>query len=398
MHQCVIQLLIIAIAATSCSTQDPGADPQAGRGYHAPTYPERAIIHYQSLDSWDAEIVREAAKSDIIVLPIWRCLSPASSAVLSELKRLNPSVQIIGYQNMLGVFTLGPDTSYARSTMPYALDLYESVKDDWAWTTAADTLMIWKDLISLNPIKNGELNTSLIDEIVGLLERYRSSGVGALDGIMHDYFMERPNINPSIRDQVEGEIDFDGDGVTFDDDPDERALFVLWQKEYVREIRNRLGEDFIQIGNGRMPQEDGELAELLNGILYEQFPNLPWNFTDRQGFLRLLDNQRAGYLSKAKGRTWSILANDRGSESDMFCLLSSMLADCFYNETQGSFIFKGWTLNVESGSPLGPTIIEGQPDSLLIVRRSFQRGEVRISFLPSGQRESFEFKPWGTPR
>jgi hypothetical protein len=327
------------------------------------------------------------------------CYSPASRSVLSEIRRLNPDIQIIGYQGVMGVYTLYPDTSYLRTTIPYELDYYDAVRDDWAWTTTGDTLMIWKDLIFLNPIKNGALNTGLIEKLVDLIAEYQDASGTPVDGIFHDYFSTYPYINPAIRDSILGDIDFDGNGLIFDDDPNEQNLFYSWQMEYAKAIRERFGPDFIQIGNGRPPHEDPALAHYLNGIHYELYPNNCWSWTDRDGLLRLLYNQRDGYLSKAKGRTWSMCTNLRGNANDnnIFCLLSSLAAGCMYTEMQGSCVFSGWTLDVEPGAPTGPVAIEGSMDSILTVKRPFENGEVRFSFYDTGRRREYAFVPTAAP-
>ena len=331
----------------------------------------------------------------MMILPIEWCFADASQGILDELHRLNPDIQIIGYQSLMSVYTLYPDTSYLRTTVPYALDYYNAVHGDWAWTTADDTLMTWRDLIVLNPIKNGELNSDLITTIVDLIARYQDLSGNAVDGVMHDYFSSYPYINATIQDSVHGDVDFDDDTVIFDDDTDERNLFVLWQREYAKAFRERFGDDFIQIGNGRPPQEDAVLAHYLNGVFYELYPNNPWGVTDRSGLLRLLENQQSGYLSPAKGRTWSLCTNDQGhaNYNNLFCLLSSLIADCLYTELYGTNVFSGWTLDIDPGSPLGPATIEGATDSILTVRRPFVNGEIRISFEATGRRLEYLFDP-----
>jgi hypothetical protein len=199
-------------------------------------------------------------------------------------------------------------------------------------------------------------------------------------------------INPACRPGVEGEPDLDGDLIPCGEDQDERELLMLWQKEYLREFRERFGDDFIMVGNGRPPQEDAELAGLLNGIFYESFPNGPWYLTDRQGFLRLVDNQREGFLSAAKGRTWSILANHQLEQNNYFCLVSSLLAGCLYTELHGSYTFTGWTLSVEAGLPAGEISIEESIDGHLTASRPFRNGEARISFNPNGGRNEVVFE------
>ncbi len=362
-------------------------------------YPEKSIVHWKSFLSWDAGTIEAAAESNLIVFPLAWCYSTESRGILSEIRRLNPDIQIVGYQSVLGVSTLYPDTSYLRTAIPYVLDYYDAVRDDWTWTTAGDTLMIWKDLIFLNPVRNGALNVELIGKLVDLIAAYQGASGAPVDGIMHDYFSTYPYINPSIRDGVLGDIDFDGDDLVYDDDTDEQALFYLWQKEYARALRERFGADFIQIGNGRPPHVDAELARLMNGIFYELYPNNCWGWTDRDGLLRLLENQRNGYLSKAKGRTWSLCTNELGNANDnnIFCLLSSLLAGCMYTEMQGSYAFSGWTLDVEPGAPTGAAVIEGSTAGTLTVRRPFENGEVKISFFDTGRRQEYLFLPAPAP-
>jgi len=393
MHCRTLLLLLLAAAiAAGCGRSSTSPAPVAS--VTPRTYPEKAVVHWQSLETWDEATIEQAAAATMMIIPIDRCFSNDPQDVLGQVRRLNPNIQIIGCQPVMGVISLYPDTSYLRSTIPYALDYYNAVRGDWAWTTAGDTLMMWKDLIMLNPIKNGALNRDLIDRIVQLIVRYQTKSGGALNGIMDDYFMYEPYINSDIQTNVLGDVDFDGDGVPYASDAEEQNLFYRWQVEYARALHEALGSNFIQIGNGRPPQEDAALAGWLNGIFYELYPNNPWGWTDRAGLLSLLDNQRAGYLAKAKGRTWSVCTNERGNASgnNMFCLLSSLLAGCMYTEMQGSYTFSGWTLDVQSGAPVGAAAIEGKMDSILTVKRAFDNGEVRISFYDTGRREQYLFE------
>jgi hypothetical protein len=383
------------IALFSCCASDRPADPGDGRPTDPAFSPEKAIVNCTSFASWNSNTIEAAAQSKMIVFPISRCFSPESRHVLDELHRLNPDIQILGYQLVMAVNTLWPDTNYLRTTLPYDLDYYHAVRGDWVWTTAHDTFMIWKDQPFLNPIKDGSLNRALIDTMVDLIARYQAQSGNAIDGVYHDYFMYGPHISVNIQDGVIGDVDFDGDGIIFNDDEDEQELFVSWQTEYARAIRNRFGDDFIQVGNGCPPQEDPELAGLLNGILYECFPNNPWWQSDRTGFLIFLDNQREGYLAKAKGRTWSICYDQYSQwhNGNLFCLLSSLLGGCLYTEARESAKFAAWTLDINTGDPTGATSIEGSMDSTLTVKREFEHGEVRISFFPTGVRDTYLFDP-----
>ena len=389
---CALGVVLAAIIA-SCGAEGP-ADERPTFGSTDLSYPSKSVIHWCAFADWDDAKVREAAEADLIVFPIQDCYSPQSGGILGEIRRLNPDVQIVGYIPLLGVYTLWPDTTYLKTTYPYTLDYYNAVRGDWVWTTAGDTLMIFPELISLNPIKNGAINRDLIDTIVNLIARYQAETGNAVDGVMHDYFAYDIYINPSIRDHVIGDVDLDGNGTTFENDPGERELFILWQQEYAKAIRERLGDDFIQIGNGRPPEEMPGLARYLNGIFYELYPNFPWGKTDRDGLLRLLENQSPGFLTPAKGRTWSICTNEKGnaSSNNLFCLMSSLIAGCMYTELAGSYLFNGWSLDISTGAPQGAAVVAGSLDSTLTVSRKFERGEVTISFYPWGGREGVAFE------
>jgi len=122
---------------------------------------------------------------------------------------------------------------------------------EWCFSTESRGILselhrLNPDIQVIAPIKNGALNRDLITTIVDLLARYQDLNGGAVDGVL------------------------------FDDDADEQSIFYLWQKEYAKAIRDRFGDDFIQVGNGGPPQEETVLAHYLNGIFYELYPNNPW--------------------------------------------------------------------------------------------------------------------------
>ena len=359
----------------------------------APDYPLRGIIHWSSFHGWDSGTIEQAAQADMIIFILKDCVSETGREKIQSLKALNPDLQIIGYHPLLNVGMLWPDTTYLRNTIPYELDYYYAVQDDWAYTTTGDTIMTWPNTIFLNPIENGRIKRDLITRTVNLIARYRTEYGSLVNGIMHDYFLTNIYINPNIADQVHGEFDLDGNGIVLEDDENEKALLYQYQLEYVKAFRERFGANFIQIGNGRPPQDDPELAGLLNGIFYEHFPTSPWRFSDLEGLSLLLDHQQDGYLRKAKGRTWSIVSNATYQTSNRFCQYASMLAGCFYAELYGSYTFEGWTLNVNSGPPQGAVVMEVGANDFTILRRMFEYGETYLSFDRNGFREDISFLP-----
>lgn len=389
MHRTAI-LVLTAFVFFSCGESPSSTENAVFSPLHA-SYPEKGIVHWSSFLWWDDETIEEASEASMAIFPMQFCVSSLGEEVIGKIKDHNPDFKIIGYQGMLCVADLYQDTAYVRQTTPYELDYWYICRDRWAWTTAGDTLHIWPGITLINPFDGGSLDTGLMTDIVDLIEGYRSGKEDCLDGIMHDYFMYRPYISYYLGDAVIGEIDLDGNGMPVGEDAGERELFLRWQIDFAAELRDRFGPDFIQVGNGRVPQENAELAGLINGIFYELYPNMCWSITDRDGLQTLIANQADGWLAKAHGRTWSILTNDAVEYNNYFCLISSLLAGCMYAELYDRCVFAGWSLELSPGMPLSQLIVEGSPDSMMTYRRIFSSGEARISFADYGGRTETVF-------
>ncbi len=388
-------LIIACIFLFSCS--DPVSSPgDKVTATDQEQIIDRGIVHWKSFLTWDEETITEAADSRLAIFPISICLSEAGEEIIRDLKTLNPDLKIIGYLGMLSITELFADTATVLQNTPFEMDLHLIARSHWAWTTTGDTLSMWPGSIFLNPFTDGELDYDFIEDLVDLIETYQADMPICLDGIMHDYFMYRPYIAYGFEDVITGDIDLDGNGILVADDAIERENFLRWQIDYAAEISERMGSDFIQIGNGRVPQENAELAGVLNGIFYEVFPNMRWGLTDREGFQLLLQNQQAGYLSEACGRTWSILTNDAVEYNNYFCLVSSLLAECLYTEIYDRPVFSGWRLDVTPGSIRSDLITEGSEDSILTYSRLYSRGEARISFADYGGRIETDFIQYNT--
>jgi hypothetical protein len=384
-----ITLSAAVFLACSGSPSEP-AEPQ-GSSPPFEQYPMRGVVHWRDFFNWDEARTAEAARAGLLILPIERCFSPLAEDIIARIRELNPDVRILGYLGMLQVRELYPDTAYLEKYLPWELEFYNSTKDYWTWTTTGDTFSVWPGSIFLDPIDDeGRPDETLITRIVGMLEEYVDDRPEAIDGVMHDYFMYQPYVSP-YNDNVEGQVDFDGNGIPIGEDGNERAVFLRWQKDYAAAIRSRLGPGFIQIANGKVPQEDAELARYLNGIFYELFPNMCWGITDRAGLEKLLENQAGGWLTQAQGRTWSILTNNSIEYNNMFCMLSSLLTGCFYTELIDDFTFRGWSIEVDAGRALSALTVEGTSDSIMTYRRLFDGGEALVSFNPGGGRREWTF-------
>lgn len=386
-------IMILAACAVLLACSGSPSEPVEPQGSPLPSeqYPLRGIAHWRDFFEWDETTIASAARAGLVIFPIERCFSPDAVDIIARMRELNPDLKILGYLTVLQVTELYPDTTYLKNHLPWELDYYRLVEDKWAWTDAGDTFHVWPEIIFLDPIdERGRGDEELMNGIVDLLEEYNNIYPDAIDGVMHDYFMYQPYVSP-YNDNVIGNVDLDGNGVLTGDDENERAIFLRWQKDYAAAIRSRFGSGFIQIANGKVPQEDAELAGYLNGIFYEWFPNMTWSLTDRAGFELLLENQADGWLAEAHGRTWSIVTNNEIEYNNMFCMLSGLLADCFYAELVNDYTFRGWSIDIDAGQVMSGLIVEGKADSILTYRRSFSQGEARISFNPSGGRREWTF-------
>ena len=338
------------------------------------SYPQRAVLHLSSMDSWTDAILAEAARADLIIMPTERICSPMNSERIARMTELNPKAAFVGYLPLLNANVPRSDTTYMRRHVPFALDYYKETRPFWAFSTSGDTLMQWPDMPMLNPIHDDAVDVEQIDIIVGLLARYKARY--RLDGVLLDYFTTEPML---LRPRVEGEIDFDGNGVLWAQDAQERAVFYEYQIAFATALRERFGDDFIVIGNGRPPQEDGACAALLNGIMFEDYPGSPWGWTPKDGFLKMMYCQKPGWNAPARGRTWSVLVNYRSTATDM-SFYSSLLAGCFFTDLQGSYRFTGWTRWLETGKPLASAAAVSD-DYALTVSRAFERGTARVRFF-----------------
>ncbi|HSG27304.1 MAG TPA: hypothetical protein VLA34_02400, partial [Candidatus Krumholzibacterium sp.] len=304
MHRYILLLAASLVISVSCGPS-PSAPSNPASSSLPGTFPQKGVVHWRSFLEWDETKIAEAAEAEIAIFPMSICLSDAGQEITGRMKEINPDLKIIGYQGLLMLSQLYSDTATVMQNTPYEIDYHLVAQDHWAWTTTGDTLSMWPGSIFLNPFTEGEPDEGFMSDLIDLLEEYNDDRPGAIDGIMHDYFMYRPYIGFGMEDVVTGDIDLDGNGVVVTEDLQEREMFLQWQIDFAAGIRRRLGDDFIQIGNGRVPQENEQLASVINGIFYEVFPNMRWNYTDLKGLEILLDNQREGYLSQACGRTWS---------------------------------------------------------------------------------------------
>ena len=82
--------------------------------------------------------------------------------------------------------------------------------------------------------------------MVGVLANHWHRHPNVLDGVFWDHF----NMILWVPDElpgVEGELDLDGDGIAHREDEDEIEAYRQASEDLIREFRNALGDDVIQI-------------------------------------------------------------------------------------------------------------------------------------------------------
>ena len=266
----------------------------------------------------------------------------------------------------MGVFALYPDTTYLRAASPMCSITTTRSADDWAWTTArghahdlegSHHRSIRSRTARLN-IDAHRHDRRSHRGVSGAERRRRSTASCTITSVPTRTSIRSSGTASSARSTSTGTAS------SSTTTRKSRTLFYLWQKEYAKAIRERFGDDFIQIGNGRPPQEDAGARALPERHLLRALPEqLLVAGPIATGSSASSKTSSDGYLSKAKGRTWSLCTNENGqTRTTTICSAFSRAcspAACTPSCT-ASYVFSGWTLDVEPGAPLGPADDRGQ--------------------------------------
>lgn len=191
-------------------------------------------------------------------------------------------------------------------------------------------------------------------------------------------------------------FDLDADGVA--DPPD--SLDVWWQegvKVVFRRFRERLGDDFVILGNGQHHFRDA------NGAFHERFPTIhgaldpapnPWNFRwqdamlGRDGYLTAWPTQFRAPVRNiidaelAGGDRWTYPSSSTHRSLFRFTLGSALLGDGYYGLNNGYYGCYYWLpeYDMRLGMPLGaatPVSIDGRT----VWRRAYTGGIVWVNPL-----------------
>ncbi|MGB5215607.1 MAG: hypothetical protein WBN88_18430, partial [Anderseniella sp.] len=256
-------LTLVLLCLGACSS--PG-DPDDQGGNLTPA-PQKsglriAALDYAVGDLTDPEVLARYTRADILVVQsdqFWG--RPSFEGRLDLLRAAKPDLKIIGYFRSKVV-----KAKWETEENTYNLALLEASRPYWCATTTGDTAMDWPGAV-LFDYTDPAARRAMLD--VFLTHQRTSSN--QFDGMYWDYFNDKLWIAPAVT-TMDGEPDMDGDGVGHFEDEDERQAFQDAQYDWVAEMRQAMGNRFIQIANGARALTDSVFARQFDGMFYELFP------------------------------------------------------------------------------------------------------------------------------
>lgn len=395
MRSAIVLLLtpVLALAACEAPTEiEEALPPIYADTPVAPTaLPAHAVIDRSLEPSYRRfvdEHAEEAAANDLVVFQLRAVASVEGAEVVRALKQRNPNLVVLGSIVTLSLVEHWND-DYHAPRMPLGPEMYALLRDRTARTTTGAIPNVSADAQTINPMRDGRLDTRFLDAYVDLLERHVRAHSDVIDGIYHDATSVAPWIYPSPELANIGEVDLDGDGVGFASDPDEAPAWLGWQIEVARQLQERLGPGFLQISNGRLALEHSEYRRIMAGVWLQDFPTLPWNYTPKRGFEILLDLLSENGVTPRRGRAWCLLApaSARLAGDVSTRRLASLITGQFYSVAQSNTeTFVGTDPGrLDLGPPLAPMAQTRTEDGTWRLTRAFRDGTVHLEFSSDGR-------------
>lgn len=373
----------------ACGCSSPGVPGESGEtGVPAPQKDDLRIaaLTYQIGDLTDPDELAKYTRADLLIVQCDQFWGRDSfEGRLNLLRAAKPDLKIIGYFRTKVVRTAWGEPGAEEQTYNHAL--YQASLPYWCATTTGDTAMDWPGAVLFDYMQP-EARQAMLDVFL----HYQNTSSNKFDGVYWDYFGDKLWISPDLTD-MEGDPDMDGDGVGHWDDPDELQAFNDAQYDWVAEMRQAMGNRFIQIANGARALTDSVFARQFDGMFYELFPNV--GYGSGENFKKALDPARYNNLWAAhrwprtiNGGPWLILSHARniGSYQDQdgnwqtidpgdLLRAVALLTDATSTHYDKSGQLRAGlpTRELDLGAPLGPTAINGTR----YIRR-FERGRVEL--------------------
>lgn len=357
-----------------------------------------AIVEYQGVDFREQENLDKYSRARVLVINPYTVWSPSSNPdAISTMKSTNPDLRVLGYFNAQTSWLRWGNDSYADDS--YQKEWYEATRPYWSYTTEGDTMMAWPGKVVLNI-----LDENCRSAMIGVLSDHWTAHSNVFDGIMWDHFNEKLWVMRTLEGRY-GDLDLDGDGIPHNEDEDEMAAYRDASVELVTLARQVLGNDIIQVPNGARAGRDSAFAALVDGSLYENFPDVGFAGDD----IRMaLDPDNYNNLFAARnwmrtenGGPYLILLNPgfgsgRDENGDIQSVrmaefsrvVAIMTRNLVTYHPDNMKIAYGWPeQEVSLGLPLGPVTIEGDRFA-----RDFENGSIWLDFTGGSHPSPFSFE------
>lgn len=339
-----------------------------------------------ALPGYGDQHAQSLAETDLLVVQLRAALSDDGAANIRRLREENPDLVVIGSLQLLTIFEHWND-AWHRPRMTLGAALWDILHDRPALSTTGAVVPMWDRMETFNPMLDGRLDDRRLDAVVTAIAEHFARYPDVCDGILHDYTSESPWIYPSPEQAGIGEVDLDGDGVGFADDPDEQPVWIAWQEEFFRRLQARIGPGLIQIGNGKMAIERPSTMQLLAGALFEEFPSMTWHQAPQYGFDRLEATLASGGLIPRRGRTWNLIGGS--AFGSLGAVEMRRLGNLLYG---GFYTYRDTVeeLVPNDPSPYALGAVSGQVTRERIdggglrISREYEQGVVMIDFAPNG--------------
>lgn len=268
------------------------------------------IVSYWTSPVMSLEQAGKLTKCYLVIADMENMVNNYSS--LQLLKQLNHGIKLLAYSNPMEFFVP------MVANRPLQKKLLEDVQQNYSqWFLEqpdGQPVVFWQgmrmlNLSSLCPIINNQRWNQYVARF--LLDKV------LIDPIWDGYFMDNSGGNISWVNN--GQIDSDGNGIK--DDP--ARLDQSWSEgigEFLATLRQAKGQTFILVGN----KGSVEFIDILNGKMFENFPNDYLGGTEADGWYQSMENcsQTGPYSviqSEAKGENWRL-----------FVLASALLANSYF--------------------------------------------------------------------
>ena len=403
----IISMLFL-VACTPISdpleaSPDEGNLPDRGANddFQEETSNHMAIIEYWGVDFSDPVNIEKYSRANILVVnPYVMWAEGANESAIASMKALNPDLKVIGYFNsQTSWIEWSLDSGPGRGT--YENDWANAVQPYWSYTTTGDTMLAWPGKVLVNI-----LDEDCREAMVGVLANHWTAHSNVFDGIFWDHFNSELWVMESVAGR-DGELDLDGDGIAHLDDEDEMQAYREASVDLIQRSRNVLGNDIIQVSNGNRAARDSVFASILDGTMYERFPDVGfYNGREQQALDPEAGNNLfavRNWFRQDNGGPYVILSNTSfhyypdadgtqvlGPYSD-FCRVVALLTGNYvtYHTGEGNTNY-GWpSVELNLGAPLGGVSIDG-----MSVSREFENGQVLLDFSDGRSQAPFSYWIW----